>query len=108
MAARRIVQLSVEQRRARGREARDRTPPDSHTGWAPATDRPDPVALLEEQNVTRERPHRCPGPDRRRALDGGVDRRRTRLSADDDAGFLELARGLRSPLLYETISTVRA
>ena len=23
-------------------------------GWAPATDRPDPVALLEEQNATRE------------------------------------------------------
>ena len=23
-------------------------------GWAPAADRPDPVALLEEQNATRE------------------------------------------------------
>ena len=54
MAARKIVHLSVEQRRARGREARDRTPLDSHTGWAPATDRPDPVALLEEQDATRE------------------------------------------------------
>ena len=54
MAARKIVHLSVEQRRARGREARDRTPLDSHTGWAPATDRPDPVGLLEEQDATRE------------------------------------------------------
>ncbi|HSO56075.1 MAG TPA: DUF2252 domain-containing protein, partial [Actinomycetes bacterium] len=54
MAARKIVHLSVEQRRARGREARDRTPPDSHSGWAPATDRPDPVGLLQEQNRTRE------------------------------------------------------
>ena len=54
MAVRKIVHLNVEQRRARGREARDRAPPDSHTGWAPATDRPDPVALLEEQNATRE------------------------------------------------------
>jgi uncharacterized protein (DUF2252 family) len=26
----------------------------SHTGWKPAADRPDPVALLEEQNATRE------------------------------------------------------
>jgi len=31
-----------------------RTPPSSHSGWHPAGDRPDPVALLEEQNVTRE------------------------------------------------------
>jgi uncharacterized protein (DUF2252 family) len=26
----------------------------SHTGWAPAPDRPDPVGLLEEQDATRE------------------------------------------------------
>jgi Uncharacterized protein conserved in bacteria (DUF2252) len=45
---------SVEQRRARGREARDRTPLPSHTGWVPAADRPDPVALLQEQDATRE------------------------------------------------------
>jgi uncharacterized protein (DUF2252 family) len=50
----RVPHLSVDERRARGEEARNRTPPSSHTGWAPATDRPDPVALLEEQNVTRE------------------------------------------------------
>jgi uncharacterized protein (DUF2252 family) len=54
MAARKIVHLSVEQRRARGREARDRTPLSSHAGWALASDRPDPVGLLEEQNRTRE------------------------------------------------------
>lgn len=29
-------------------------PPSSHSGWHPAADRPDPVALLEEQNTTRE------------------------------------------------------
>src|SRR5206468_1305122 len=40
--------------RARGKEARDRTPPSSHDGWTPAADRPDPVALLEEQNASRE------------------------------------------------------
>jgi uncharacterized protein (DUF2252 family) len=55
MAARaRISHPSVDERRARGKEARNRTPPSSHAGWAPATDRPDPVALLEEQNRTRE------------------------------------------------------
>lgn len=26
----------------------------SHTGWVPAADRPDPVALLEVQNTTME------------------------------------------------------
>ena len=45
---------SVGDRRARGKEAGNRTPPSSHAGWEPAVSRPDPVALLEEQNVTRE------------------------------------------------------
>ena len=50
----RIAHPSVDERRAHGKVARDRTPVSSHTGWAPGADRPDPVALLEEQNVTRE------------------------------------------------------
>jgi uncharacterized protein (DUF2252 family) len=50
----RVPHLSVDERRAKGKEARDRNPPSSHTGWEPATERPDPVGLLEEQNVTRE------------------------------------------------------
>ena len=55
MAARtRVPHLSVDERRAQGKEACNRTPPSSHTGWTPASDRPDPVALLEEQNLTRE------------------------------------------------------
>ena len=37
-----------------GRAARERVAPSGHVGWVPAADRPDPVALLEEQNVTRE------------------------------------------------------
>jgi len=45
---------SFEERLAKGRQARDRTAPSSHSGWGPASDRPDPVALLEEQNLTRE------------------------------------------------------
>jgi uncharacterized protein (DUF2252 family) len=54
MAVRRIAHPSVDDRRARGKQAQDRTPLSSHTGWTPATDRPDPVALLEEQDATRE------------------------------------------------------
>jgi uncharacterized protein (DUF2252 family) len=55
MAARtKVSHPSVDERRALGKEARNHTPPSSHTGWAPATDRPDPVGLLEEQNLTRE------------------------------------------------------
>jgi uncharacterized protein (DUF2252 family) len=50
----RVPHPSVEERRARGEEARRRTPVSSHAGWAPAAGRPDPVGLLEEQNRTRE------------------------------------------------------
>ncbi len=45
---------SVEERRAQGKESRKRVPQSGHAGWKPAADRPDPVALLEEQNATRE------------------------------------------------------
>jgi uncharacterized protein (DUF2252 family) len=45
---------SVEQRRARGKAARDRAPLSSHGGWTPASDRPDPVGLLQAQDATRE------------------------------------------------------
>ena len=54
MAAKRITHLSADERKAQGEDARGRTPPSSHRGWRPAADRPDPVALLEEQNTTRE------------------------------------------------------
>jgi uncharacterized protein (DUF2252 family) len=48
------VHPSVEERKARGKRARDDAARTSHAGWTPAVDRPDPVALLEEQNATRE------------------------------------------------------
>jgi uncharacterized protein (DUF2252 family) len=53
-SAGRVAHLSLDERQARGSQAADRTPPSSHFGWQPAEDRPDPVALLEEQNLTRE------------------------------------------------------
>jgi uncharacterized protein (DUF2252 family) len=53
-SAGRVAHLSLDERRARGTEAAEHTPPSSHFGWQPAEDRPDPVALLEEQDRTRE------------------------------------------------------
>ena len=49
-----IAHPSVEERQATGKEARRRVPPSSQAGWQPAADRTDPVALLEEQDATRE------------------------------------------------------
>jgi uncharacterized protein (DUF2252 family) len=54
MAVKKIEHLSMEERRAHGKQARDRTPVSAHGGWTPPADRPDPVKLLEEQNTTRE------------------------------------------------------
>ncbi len=54
MAVHEIEHLSLEERRARGKQARGRTPVSAHARWAPAEDRADPVKLLEEQNTTRE------------------------------------------------------
>jgi uncharacterized protein (DUF2252 family) len=45
--------LSVQERVARGKEGRGRAPRSIHGRWEPAADRPDPVALLEEQATTR-------------------------------------------------------
>ena len=49
-----VVHPSVDERTDRGRAAREQVSPSAHTGWAPAPGRPDPVALLEEQDSTRE------------------------------------------------------
>ena len=45
---------TYKQRREQGRAARQRTPRGSHAGWAPASDRPDPVDLLEAQAKKRD------------------------------------------------------
>ena len=46
--------MTVEERMERGRGLRSRVPRSSHAFWAETPDRPDPVALLESQEVTRE------------------------------------------------------
>ena len=53
-AASKVTHPSLAERQAEGRQASDRTPPSSHSGWLPAADRPDPVALIEKQDLTRE------------------------------------------------------
>ena len=52
-AARRVAHLTPDERMARGKAARNEVPRSSHGRWAPAQDRPDPVALLEEQGNSR-------------------------------------------------------
>ena len=45
---------SVADRRAPGRALRKEVPRSSHAEWSPVADRPDPISLLEEQNLTRQ------------------------------------------------------
>ena len=54
MAIRKVTHPSVSDRKAKGIEAQDQAPLSSHMKWDPAADRPDPVALLGEQDKTRE------------------------------------------------------
>ena len=49
----RRAHLSVEERVARGRRARERAPRSAHGAWRPGPGRPDPVGLLEEQAASR-------------------------------------------------------
>jgi uncharacterized protein (DUF2252 family) len=48
-----VPHLTVEERVARGRAARREVPRSSHAGFSPGGHRLDPVALLEQQAVTR-------------------------------------------------------
>src|SRR5689334_5558952 len=52
--ATKIVHPSIEEKKAQGKAARERLDLAAHAGWQPASDRPDPIALLEAQNATRE------------------------------------------------------
>src|SRR5579859_7022459 len=44
---------TLADRRVAGRERRNKVPRSSHSEWAAATDRPDPLGVLEEQNRSR-------------------------------------------------------
>ena len=49
----RRAHLTADQRVARGRAARVEAPRSAHIRWTPRPDRPDPIALLEEQAASR-------------------------------------------------------
>ena len=49
-----VAHPSVKDRKELGKQARSKIAPSANEGWKPAADRPDPVALLEEQDATRE------------------------------------------------------
>jgi uncharacterized protein (DUF2252 family) len=49
----RVEHLTRAERAARGKAARAEVPRSVHAAWQPSPDRPDPVALLEEQARTR-------------------------------------------------------
>src|SRR6266446_5285141 len=48
------ISRMVADRRAAGRSRRKEMPRSSHAEWSPASERPDPISLLEEQNVSRQ------------------------------------------------------
>ena len=48
------TRLSVEERRSRGKGMRSDVALTDHAGWEPASDRSEPVSLLEAQDATRE------------------------------------------------------
>ncbi|MFI5003544.1 MAG: DUF2252 domain-containing protein [Solirubrobacterales bacterium] len=52
-AGQRVPHLSPQERAARGKAARVEAPRSRHAEWEPWAERPDPVALLEEQATTR-------------------------------------------------------
>ena len=54
MVVTKVAHPTLDERRAKGKGARERSPLAAHSGWTPAGDRPNPVALLEAQNLTRE------------------------------------------------------
>jgi uncharacterized protein (DUF2252 family) len=54
MSVTKIEHPSIDERRATGKKTRELTATSTHAGWKPAANRPEPVALLEEQDATRE------------------------------------------------------
>jgi uncharacterized protein (DUF2252 family) len=48
-----LAHLTPAERAARGKDARTQVPRESHAGFDPPADRPDPIALLEEQAASR-------------------------------------------------------
>jgi hypothetical protein len=54
MVAQQVAHPGIGERGAAGQQARTQTASPGHARWRPDAGRPDPVALLEAQNLTRE------------------------------------------------------
>ena len=52
--AQQIAHPGIDERGAAGQQARTLTAPPGHAGWRPGAGPPDPDALQEVQNLTRE------------------------------------------------------
>ena len=78
------VRRSVKERTSLGKSLRRRVPRKSLGLWRPSPDRPDPIALLEEQNQGR--------------LDFLVPERRRRMAASPFAFFRGAARVMAADL----------
>jgi len=81
---------TIEQRAELGRSLREQTPRSSHGEWSAASDRPDPVSLLEDQNNGR--------------LDWLVPVRRWRMSASPFTCFRGSARIMAADLASTPVS----
>lgn len=84
---------SPEQRHESGRALRERTPRESHGDWLSASDRKDPVALLEEQNRDR--------------IDWLLPVRRARMAANPFAFYRGAARIMAHDLAPTPVSGLR-
>jgi uncharacterized protein (DUF2252 family) len=96
LALRSGTHQTVEQRSALGKSLREAAPRASHAQWEPASVRPDPVRLIEEQHETR--------------LDWLVPVRRARMAASPFAFFRGAARIMAADLATTPVSglTVQA
>ena len=82
-----------ETRSEYGRSLRETTPPESHAGWSPGPERPDPVGLIEGQNENR--------------IDWLVPVRRARMSATSFAFYRGAARIMAHDLAQSPVSGLK-
>jgi hypothetical protein len=54
MVAQQIAHPGIDQGGAAGQQVRPQAVPPGHARWRPDVDHPDPVALLEAQNLTQK------------------------------------------------------
>ena len=85
---------TIKQRSEQGKSLRELTPRSSHGEWSAASDRPDPVSLIEQQNIGR--------------LDWLIPVRRWRMSASPFTFFRGSARIMAADLASTPVSGLEA